>query len=266
MTKLGNFRSSLTALLILLITVCAASAQTSPSEQGNEPMPAAALRITEKEVIAVQVALYERGYLLPKPTGVLDRDTREALRVYQQESGLTVTGRIDQATYEHLQLTYPATGRELENLRRPGLLPRISHRVKDVTVATGKAVSSAPGKVKAGARAGIDKTREAGNTAFTKSKEAAGNLGETTKSGAREVGRATQRTAGALVGRSDTDIQQQVRALLAEDEQTRNWLADVKQGRVTVRTPPQHNAADVGKVVSAIRQIAGVKSVFVIAQ
>lgn len=265
MTKLDKFSLSLTAVFILLVTTSAAFAQTNPSEQSNNPVPAAALRITEREVIAVQVALYQRDYLLPKPTGVLDRDTREALRVYQQENGLTVNGRIDQATYEHLNLTYPATGREIENLRRKGLLPRIGHGVKDVTVATGKAVGSAPGKVKAGARAGIDKTREAGNTALTKSKEAAGNLGETTKSGAREVGRATQRTAGALIGRSDADIEQKVRALLAEDTQTRNWGADVRQGRVSLRTQSQHNA-DIGKVVSAIRQIAGVKSVFVIAQ
>jgi peptidoglycan hydrolase-like protein with peptidoglycan-binding domain len=265
MTKLEKFGLSLTALFILLFATVTASAQTNPGEQSSNPTLPATLRITEKEVIAVQVALYERGYLLPKPTGVLDRDTREALRAYQQENGLNVNGRIDQATYEHLDLTYPATGREIENLRRQGLLPRIGHGVKDVTVATGKAVSSAPGKVKAGAQAGVDKTREAGNAALTKSKEAAGNLGETTKDGARSLGRATQRAGGTLVGRSDADVQKDVRALLAEDEQTRNWIADVKQGRVSLRTPPQHNT-DVGKVVSSIRQIPGVKSVFVIAQ
>lgn len=265
MTKLGKFSLSLTALLILLVTTRAASAQSSPPAQSGDSTPAAALRITEREVIAVQVALYERGFLVPKPTGVLDRDTREALRVYQQENGLTVNGRIDRATYEHLDLTYPATGREIENLRRQGLLPRIGYGVKDATVATGKAVGSAPGKVKAAGRAGVDKTRAAGNTALAKSKEAAGNLGETTKEGARSLGRATQRAGGTLVGRSDADVQKEVRALLAEDEQTRNWVADVKQGRVSLRTPPQHNT-DVGKVVSAIRQIVGVKTVFVIAQ
>lgn len=262
MKKLATFCLSLTALLVI---TGAAFAQTADDQQTNTPALPATLRITEKEVVAVQVALYQRDFLLAKPTGVLDRDTREALRAYQQENGLAVNGRIDRATYERLELTYPATGKEIESLRRQGLLPRIGHGVKDVTVATGKAVGSVPGKVKAGAQAGVDKTRAAGNSALTKSKEAAGNLGETTKSGARGLGRATQRTAGALVGRSDADVQQDVRAVLAEDEQTRNWFADVKQGRVTLKTPPRHNA-DVGKVISAIRQVVGVKSVFVITQ
>jgi hypothetical protein len=38
----------------------------------------------------------------------------------------------------------------------------------------------------------------------------------------------------------------------------------VKKGTVTIKTPPNHYA-DVGSVVSNIRQIAGVESIFVIA-
>lgn len=260
-----RFRLSLIAFLALSISAVTVCAQTAPEPQAAAPAPTETLRITAKEVTAVQVALYQRGYLAFKPTGVLDRDTREALRAYQQDNNLSVNGRIDRATYEHLELAYPATGKEIESLRRSGLLPKIGHRVKDTTIATGKAVGGAPGKVKAGAQTGIDKTRAAGNSALTKSKEAAGNLGETTKSGARGLGRATQRTADALVRRNDADIQQEVRAVLAEDEQTRDWFAEVKQGRVTLKSPPQHNA-DIGKVISAIRQVVGVKSVFVIAQ
>lgn len=266
MKQLSRNCGMLWLILITLLGLATATvAQTTGAQQANQELPDETLRVTAREVTAVQVALYQRGYLAAKPTGVLDRDTREALRAYQQDNSLTINGRIDRATYEHLELTYPATGKEMESLRRAGLLPQIGYRVKDTTVATGKAVSSAPGKVKAGAQAGIDKTRVAGNSVLEKSKETAGNLGGTARSGLSGLGRATQRTAGALVRRNDADIHQEVRAVLAQDEQTRDWFAEVKQGRVTIKTPAQPKA-DIGKVVAEIRQVVGVKSVFVIAQ
>src|SRR5262249_1835557 len=52
-------------------------------------------RITQKEVVAVQVGLIRRGYLKPMPSGTFDRNTREAIRRYQTDNGLKMTGRID---------------------------------------------------------------------------------------------------------------------------------------------------------------------------
>ncbi|MBK7600538.1 MAG: peptidoglycan-binding protein [Acidobacteria bacterium] len=41
-------------------------------------------RITEKEVTAVQAELIHRGFYKSKPTGVLDRDTREAVKSFSK--------------------------------------------------------------------------------------------------------------------------------------------------------------------------------------
>jgi hypothetical protein len=68
-----------------------------------------------------------------------------------------------------------------------------------------------------------------------------------------------------LMGPSDSHIQTDVRALLSKNSNTEKWYSDVKSGLVTIKTPSQHNA-DIGTVVSDIRKIEGVKSVFVIAE
>jgi hypothetical protein len=78
--------------------------------------------------------------------------------------------------------------------------------------------------------------------------------------GVKNAGRA----GAGILGRSDSDLQEQVRRLIEENPETRSWQFQVKKGTVTIKTPPNHNA-DVGVVVSNIRKIAGVESVFVIA-
>jgi peptidoglycan hydrolase-like protein with peptidoglycan-binding domain len=222
-------------------------------------------RITEKEVIAVQTELKRRGYYNARPSGVLDRRTREAVKGYQSENGLKVTGRIDRPTYEKLGLRYPATGKEGDNERRSGILPSIGYGIKDTAVATGEAVTGTANKVKDTAETGYEKTKGAGTGAVSKSKEVAGDLGDATKKGAEKVNRGTQRAGDVLVGRSDANIQSDVREVLNENPETEKWYSEVKNGIVTLKTPPQHNA-DIGVVVSNIRKVAGVKSVFVIAE
>jgi hypothetical protein len=51
---------------------------------------------------------------------------------------------------------------------------------------------------------------------------------------------------------------------LEDNPDTKSWGFEVKKGRVTIKTPPNHNV-DVGEVVSNIRKIPGVESVFVVA-
>ncbi len=222
-------------------------------------------KITEKEVVAVQTELKRRGYYNAKPTGVLDRNTRESVKSYQSESGLKATGRIDRPTYEKLGLRYPATGKEGDNARRSGVLPSIGYGVKDTATATGQAATGAANKVKSTTKSGYEKTRDAGDTAVSKTKETAQSVSDTTKKGAKTVGQGTQRASDALVGRSDADIQTDVRDVLTESTGAEKWYSDVKNGVVTIKTPAQHNV-DVGAVVSNIRKVAGVKSVFVIAE
>jgi peptidoglycan hydrolase-like protein with peptidoglycan-binding domain len=217
-------------------------------------------RITEKEVKAVQVELTLRGYYKLKVTGVLDRDTRAAVQAYQADNGLKDTGRIDLETYRKLGLSYPATGKESDRLRSDAPAPKVGYEVKDATVGAGDAASGGAKKVGSGVRGGLEKTWDAGAGAVSKSKDAARGAGDATIKGVKNAGRAGAR----IFKRGDSDLEEQVRRLLEDDPETRSWRFQVKKGMVTIKTPPNHKA-DVGAVVSNIRHIPGVESVFVVA-
>jgi hypothetical protein len=249
--------------IVLLISISVMAQDNAPQED------APVWRITENEVYAVQAELSRRGYYKSKPTGVLDSDTRTAVRNYQSKNGLKVTGRIDRETYETFELPYPATGKERDNARRRGVLPTIGYGVKDATVATGKAIGGAAVYVKRKTVGGAEKTKDVTTGALSQSKDTAQDVGNATANGARSVGRGASRGASragdVLVGRSDADIHLDIREILEANEETANWYSEVKDGRVTVKTPPQHNE-DTGELISAIRKVSGVKSVFVIAE
>jgi Putative peptidoglycan binding domain len=217
-------------------------------------------RITEKEVKAVQAELTIRGYYKSKVTGVLDRDTRVAVLAYQSDNGLATTGRIDPETYRKLELRYPATGKESDRLRSDDPASKIGYEVKDATVAVGDTASGGAKKVESGVRGGLEKTWDTGVGAVSKSKDIARGAGDATVKGVKSVGRAGAR----IFKRGDSDLQAQVRQLLEDDPETSSWRFEVKKGRVTIKTPPDHKA-DVGAVISNIRQIPGVESVFVVA-
>jgi peptidoglycan hydrolase-like protein with peptidoglycan-binding domain len=232
--------------------------QTSGSQTADRPITD--WRITEKEVKAVQAELTLRGYYKSKVTGVLDRDTRAAVRAYQASNGLKDSGRIDVETYRKLDLPYPATGKEADRLRSDALSSKVGYEVKDATTDAGDAASGGAKKAESGIRGGLGKTWDAGAGAVSKSKEVARGAGDATVKGVKGVGRAVARP----FGHGDSDLQEQVRRLLEGNPETRSWRFEVKKGTVTIKTPPNHNA-DIGAVVSNIRHIPGVESIFVIA-
>jgi peptidoglycan hydrolase-like protein with peptidoglycan-binding domain len=257
MKRLVAFPHIITITLLLTIT---GTAQTATLEETPVEW-----RITEKEVVAVQTELKRRGYYNADPSGILDRTTRESVRGYQADNGLKVTGRIDRTTYERLELPYPATGDEGDSERRSGLLPAIGYGIKDKTIATGRTLDGAATKVKGKTEAGYDKAKGTGGGAVSKTKEVGQELGSMAVRGVRAIGRGIERAGDMIVGRSDADIQTDVRELLKGDAETEKWYSEVKSGMVTIKTPNQHNA-NVGNVISNIRKIAGVKSVFVVAE
>jgi hypothetical protein len=259
-----NALSGLSVTVALLLPILAI-AQTPSANNQTVSTPAPEWRITEKEVIAVQAELTRRGFYKSKITGVLDRDTREAVRGFQSANGLKAGGRIDRATYEKLELTYPATGKEADSLRRNGVLPKIGYGVKDTATKAGGATTGAAKKVGSGVRTGVEKTWEAGGATVAKSKEAVQGAPGAALKGAKSAGRGAERAGARLIGRSDAEIHEEVRRTLEETAETKYWHSDVKNGMVTVKTPPQ-SKADIGAVISNIRKVAGVKSVFVIAQ
>ena len=191
---------------------------------------------------------------------MLDRDTRAAVQAYQADNGLNGAGRIDPETYHKLNLTYPATGKETDRLRIDTPASKVGYEVKDATVGATDAAGGGAKKVESGVRGGLDKTWDAGAGAVSKSKDAARGAGDATIKGVKNAGRAGAR----IFKRSDSDLQAQVRQLLEDDPETRSWRFEVKKGKVTIKAPP-NNKADIGALVSNIRQIPGVEKVFVIA-
>lgn len=53
-------------------------------------------------------ALAYEGLVAPEVTGILDIPTSQALRDFQEQSGLPMTGRLDKQTWKHLALQYPS--------------------------------------------------------------------------------------------------------------------------------------------------------------
>jgi len=257
----------LSIAIALLIPVFAVAqtpdSVTQPPEQtfGSQTTgyPITDWRITEKEVKAVQAELAALGYYKSKVTGVLDGDTRAAVRAYQINNGLKDSGRIDVETYRKLDLPYPATGKEVNRLRSGALSSRVGYKVKDATVGAGDAASGGAKMVGSSIRGGLEKTWDIGVGAVSKSKDAARGAGGAVVKGVKSAGRA----GSGIFGRDDAGLQEQVRRLLEENPETKLWQFQVKKGMVTIKTPPNHSA-DVGLVVSNIRQIPGVESIFVV--
>ncbi|HYE74362.1 MAG TPA: peptidoglycan-binding domain-containing protein [Blastocatellia bacterium] len=249
-----------------------ASAQDAAQNVDDANAP---LKITYKEVAAIQAELQRRGYMNATPNGVLDAETRDAIKTFQKEKGLAETGRIDRETMAALEVTYPATGDEVESSRRSGLIPKIGYGVKDKASATGEAVTNTAQSVKETAKSGaektVDKTTELASDAVDKTGEVAQDAGSATVGGVKKVGRkvgdkttrAGQRVGEVFVGRSDADIQSRVRDVLSRDESTTRVRSEVKDGAVRLTADA---SIDLSNAVSSIRKISGVKSVVVVSQ
>src|SRR5215813_13391527 len=203
-------------------------AQTpAPADQAQErrtvaqtsDRPTTEWRITEKEVKAVQAELTRRSYYKSKITGVLDRDTREAVRAYQTDNGLKDSGRIDMETYRKLELPYPATGKEADRLRGDGLAPKIGYGVKDTTVNSGNAVTGGVKKVGSSVRAGFEKTWDAGVATVSRSKEIMRGAG-----GCPVTARVLAGGAAECLERGDAAVDREVGRALAARPGRRRWL------------------------------------------
>jgi peptidoglycan hydrolase-like protein with peptidoglycan-binding domain len=268
------------------VTPAQTAETASPDEGGLE---AVNLVITKKEVSAVQAALLGRGYYTARPSGVINAETRAALRSWQADNQLSVTGRIDRATLASLEVSYPATGKEADSARRNGVIPKIGYTVKDGAVAAKDAVTDSARTVVNGVKTGAEYTKDKTvgaatytkdkavgaatytkdktTGAFTRGKKVTVNVGESTasrvKTAGRKTGGAMQRTTDTLAGRSDLDIHTEVRELLDTDPEARKFTTSVNSGKVTVKLP-QGYQGDYGEVISSIRQVSGVKSVFVV--
>lgn len=259
---MNHYSSKLVTIILTLLlcpSVWAQSVETSkPSVDETAETPA--LKITNKEVAAVQAELQRRGYYRNTPNGLLDIETREAIKTYQKENEMEDSGRIDMKLLNSLELQYPATGKEVESARKKGLIPRIGYGAKD-TVTGARDTTVSAGK---SVRRGAEKTKD-------KSVEMAQDAGDATVKGAKKAGnktvetttRAGRRVSDVFVGRSDAELQRDIRDVLESKEETSRVRSEVKDG--VVKLFPK-DGVDVSDAVSGIRKVSGVRSVMVIAK
>jgi peptidoglycan hydrolase-like protein with peptidoglycan-binding domain len=59
-----------------------------------------------KQVRMVQEALQEEGYAPGRSDGAMDNDTRAAIREFQSDNNITVTGTVDSRTAQLLGIRY----------------------------------------------------------------------------------------------------------------------------------------------------------------
>lgn len=101
----------LSAALACALSLCAPIyAQNSNTNAGGGNTNAAArkrgpvFRATKEQVKQVQDVLRQRGFYAGESTGKLDPATREGLRKYQGAEGLKVTGTLNAATLQKMNV------------------------------------------------------------------------------------------------------------------------------------------------------------------
>lgn len=187
---------------------------------------------TPDRVRQAQAELHRCGYLQTKPNGSLDQATRTAVRRYQSEHGLPVTSRIDRPTFESLGL-------------------------QDQSIRSGEVVrTKAPDSANRSLSAVVDLPGRATRSALS-----------TTTQGIKGAGRAIQYVNRRQASRDDSLMLEEIRRIAKRQfsEDIRQWPMTVRAGLVTLTVPPA-SRQDPGPVVAAIRQVAGVRSVLVIAR
>ena len=114
-------RTSLALLTLLLILASVVAIQTNAQQNSNSAPSAGAtnsnrrprgpvFRANREQINQAQAILTQRGFYSGEQTGRLTPETREALRRYQAAEGLRVTGTLNRATLEKMNI--PLTERQ----------------------------------------------------------------------------------------------------------------------------------------------------------
>ena len=105
------------------VLVCAAgagklsaqdSAKTKPTPQATQKAPTTAaapakpsatkeVKWTKEQVTEAQTGLAKAGYYKGKPTGVMNADTRKALKAFEKANNLPATGRLSDSVLAKLK-------------------------------------------------------------------------------------------------------------------------------------------------------------------
>ena len=97
--------------------------------QGGTP------ELSKKDMKAVEEALKTKGYQVGRVDGVADDTARKAIRSFQKDSGLPITGTIDQRTADKLDVRISKSGTSQRNRSSSGMSgqsgsPSDSHMTK----------------------------------------------------------------------------------------------------------------------------------------
>ena len=115
-------KTTLTMLFALLLISVPAAAQNSKPQTAS---PAATnantkaarrgpvFRANKEQIKQAQALLRQRGDYAGEQTGKLDDPTREALRKYQRAEGIKVTGTLNAATLERMNIQLTDRQREI---------------------------------------------------------------------------------------------------------------------------------------------------------
>jgi len=115
--------SAVVAATLCSSGLAAQSTATAPSKPAAAPKPAAAMKMkmkadsttqaskstarhaawTQSQIKAAQQGLVKAGFYKGKATGVMNADTRKALREYQKKNKLPVTGRLSDTVLTRLK-------------------------------------------------------------------------------------------------------------------------------------------------------------------
>lgn len=98
--------ATLAALLSLSAFAAPQNANTSAAGNANSTKKRAApFRANKDQIAQAQTLLKQRGFYTGDVTGKLDQPTRDGLRKYQQAEGLKVTGTLNAATLQKMNVT-----------------------------------------------------------------------------------------------------------------------------------------------------------------
>ena len=102
----------------LLTAICAASLCLSASAAAQNTNTSTAVananvakkrgpvfRATKEQIKQAQAILKQRTFYAGEPTGKLDTPTRDGLKKYQEAEGLKVTGTLNAATLQRMNVT-----------------------------------------------------------------------------------------------------------------------------------------------------------------
>ena len=263
----------LAAVLCFAASPAMAQETTADTDAGLEPV---SIVVNAKLVKAVQSALIGTGHFRSRPNGVLDGETRQSLLDFQTANNLDANGRIDADTLDALGVDpkNPIAASE----RRGGFIPKVGYTVKDGAVKSkdtvvggvkyvGRKTRQGYDTVVSGTKTGLTKTKDVATGGFRKSKDVTISAGNTTKgklgvAGNKANGTMTRATT-AVVGRSDTDINLDIRDILDDDTETNMFSTTVTRGAVRLKLP-QGFQGDASPIISRVRKVPGVKTVMVV--